>query len=341
MANSVKNTFKSTKTWSEKLASLYREKIEVESCPWCGSKYYIKYGRYKFTYRYKCKSCSRTFLPSTGTSIHYIHKKDTFIEYAEFIQNEGMHTLKFMCDNFNISPMTSFDWRQKILMSIPIITESFKGSLLFNDLSILYSLKGRKGSSLETIGISRKQKILDEKYQSRLIIVNENEVGEIKLATVGLINRNHFDRIFKKRLNNVEKLICSEQSVFSNKEEFNFKSLDIVSGKKKQKEISQKLINQETMMYMFKTWINNTMRGVATKYLALYANYFMNYVGKIFNPVDRQSFIQKYIWPFYTLLECFYESFITDHTSMVYSIPTKRKWKTSGNYYFDLNFKRY
>jgi transposase-like protein len=341
MENSERNSLISTKTWSEKLENFYSNHIVVKYCPWCGSKDYIKYGRYKYTYRYKCKRCMRTFLPSTGTSIHYIHKKDTFIEYAEFIKFRGMQTLKYMCDNFKISPLTSFDWRQKILMSIPIITKSFKGSLLFNDLSILYSLKGRKGSSLETIGISRKQKILDEKYQSRLIIVNENEVGEIKLATVGLINRNHFDRIFKKRLNNVEKLICSEQSVFSNKEEFNFKSLDIVSGKKKQKEISQKLINQETMMYMFKTWINNTMRGVATKYLALYANYFMNYVGKIFNPVDRQSFIQKYIWPFYTLLECFYESFITDHTSMVYSIPTKRKWKTSGNYYFDLNFKRY
>ncbi|MFQ3579613.1 MAG: hypothetical protein SNJ71_05685 [Bacteroidales bacterium] len=341
MTNSLKNTSKFVKTWSEKLERLYREKIAVKCCPWCGSKDYIKHARYKYTYRYKCKSCRRTFLPSTGTSIHYIHKKDIFVEYAEFIQKNGMHTLKFMCDNFDIAPLTSFDWRHKILMSIPISTKSFKGSILCNDLSLLYSLKGRKGASLENVGISRRQKILDEKYHSRLITVNEHEIGEMKLATVGIMKQNHFERIFKKRLVKVEKLICSEKSIFANKDEFKLKKIEVITGKKRQVEIKQKLRNQETIMYMFKSWINNSMRGVATKYVALYANYFMNYVGKIFNPVDRQSFVQKYIWPFYTLLEGFYESFITQHTAMEYRMPTKRKWKTSGNYYFDLSFKRY
>ena len=341
MRNSIKNTFNSVKTWSEKLERLYREKIVVKCCPWCGSNDYIKHARYKFTYRYKCKNCRRTFLPSTGTSIHYIHKKETFVEYAEFIQKKGLHTLKFMCDNFDIAPLTSFDWRHKILMSIPISTRSFNGIILFNELSLLYSLKGRKGSSLENIGISRRQKILDEKYHSRLITVNEHEIGEIKLATVGIMKQNDFERIFKKRLGNVEKLICTGNSVFANKEEFNLKKIEVITGKKNHVELKQRLRNQEMIMYKFKSWINNSMRGVATKYVALYANYFINYMGKIFNPVARQSFIQKYIWPFYTLLEGFYESFITHHTAMEYSMPTKRKWKTSGNYCFDVNFKRY
>jgi len=59
---------------------LYK-KIKVDSCPYCGSKRFIKHSRYKYTQRYRCTSCLRTFIPSTGTSLHYIKNKDLFIDY--------------------------------------------------------------------------------------------------------------------------------------------------------------------------------------------------------------------------------------------------------------------
>ena len=68
-----------------KLVPSIQVKINVSKCPYCSSKGFIKHGRYKDTMRYKCKSCNKTFLPSTGTSLHYINKRDCFMEFAKII----------------------------------------------------------------------------------------------------------------------------------------------------------------------------------------------------------------------------------------------------------------
>ncbi|HOL98894.1 MAG TPA: hypothetical protein PLQ08_10300, partial [Bacteroidales bacterium] len=53
--------------------------LPVKECPHCGSKHFIKFGKYVNISRYRCKVCRRTFLPTSGSSIHYINKKEKFL----------------------------------------------------------------------------------------------------------------------------------------------------------------------------------------------------------------------------------------------------------------------
>ena len=92
---------------------------EVDSCPHCQSKKIIKHSKYKDTQRYKCKSCNRTFIPTTGTLIHNIKKRKEFSEYIKIIEEEGLRTIEYMSKKLGISIPTSFEWRHKILLSIP------------------------------------------------------------------------------------------------------------------------------------------------------------------------------------------------------------------------------
>ena len=92
---------------------------EVKCCPHCKSERFIKHGYSKQGKRFKCKSCHRTFSPTTGTVIHNIKKKDKFIEYSKVVKEEGLHTIEYMKKRVGVSTQSAIDWRHKLLLSIP------------------------------------------------------------------------------------------------------------------------------------------------------------------------------------------------------------------------------
>jgi transposase-like protein len=314
---------------SKELLNIYQKVINVKHCPWCGSLEFVKHGKYKFTVRYKCKNCKKTFLPSTGTSLHYIHKKDLFLSYANFIQREGMVSLKKMCKRFEIAPLTAFDWRHKILMSIPLNDKNFLGEIFMQDLWFLFNQKGRKG-----IPNSRKTGndpifLCDDNFKTRILSVKDNVRGEMKLSNVGSLEKQHFQRLFAKKMKKIKAITCPDMECFkkfSTNRNTNF--INFESKINNSKIRTFKIQNQ-----MFKTWINKRLKGVATKYIAMYCNYFLGFITQSFEPFTKKYLIQKNIWPFYTLVEEFYADFVTRYTSLEYAFPTKRKWKTSKLYY--------
>ena len=141
------------------------------SCPNCGSDKIIKHSKYKDSQRYRCKSCNRTFSPSTGTLIHHIKKLDKFEKYVSIVENEGLLTIAQMSKRVGISIPTSFDWRHIILLSLPGTKENFSGEVHMDDLWFLYSQKGRKGLKYNRKrgGSSRKG---DNNFQTKIIVAS-------------------------------------------------------------------------------------------------------------------------------------------------------------------------
>ncbi|GKU24025.1 IS1/IS1595 family N-terminal zinc-binding domain-containing protein [Clostridium folliculivorans] len=122
---------------------LYDNRI-VSHCPSCKCREYIKYGFYKGIQRYKCKVCGITFSKTTNSLWSY-SKKDTrtWMEFIELLLEKK--SLRFCAKKLNISLVTAFYWRHKILHSInlditpdklsgvvhvgkTIVRENFKGS---------------------------------------------------------------------------------------------------------------------------------------------------------------------------------------------------------------------
>lgn len=323
---------------TQKLINIYSNVIKVEHCPWCGSKRFIKHGKYKYTYRYRCKECNRTFLPSTGTSLHYLHKKEVFIEYAESLKLNGMQSIKEMSNRFGIAILTSFDWRHKILMSIPVNEDIFDKELLCSEIWFLYSQKGRRGVANSRGEYSRLKK--NENYKAKVLSVSDNKTEEMKFATIGPIDSKKFIRALGNRAQYLQQIIFTEKRLY--------KSFKKESDIKYSIRYTKKIFKEEEIIKYFReknnqlrNWINCVLRGVSTKYLALYCNYFLSVRSKTFNPLGNVSLNQKFDWPFFTLIEDYYKNFIKKYTAMNYTVPTKRKWKTSIDYYFQTDFFLY
>ncbi|AGF56563.1 transposase-like protein [Clostridium saccharoperbutylacetonicum] len=122
---------------------IYLNRI-IEKCPTCESKHYIKYGSFKGIQRYKCKECGKTFSNITKSLWSY-SKKDSskWIKFTEYVLERK--SLRFCSEKLEISLVTAFYWRHKVLQglnyeSVPsnlsgdvhiakkLIPENFKGS---------------------------------------------------------------------------------------------------------------------------------------------------------------------------------------------------------------------
>ena len=97
-----------------------------EKCPHCGGYKYYRYGKFKDSQRFKCKSCGKTFCEHTGTWLQGIHKKELVEDYLTLMVE---HTsLDKTIKKLKINKKTAFDWRHKILSSFEQNTgDEFEG----------------------------------------------------------------------------------------------------------------------------------------------------------------------------------------------------------------------
>lgn len=310
-----------------KAHSIMRVEDKASSCPHCGSDKIIKHSKYKNVQRYKCKTCSRTFSPTTGTLIHHLKKPDKFEQYASIIEKEGLLTIAEMTKRLDISIPTSFDWRHKILLSLPAGQFKFSGETQMDDLWFLYSQKGRNGLkySRKRGGSSRKG---DNDFQVKIIAASDKHHVAMKLAKIGRISKNDIICAVGDKFKKDTKLVTDGHRSFSSfANAAGLKHVSFISKK-------HKAVTGENVQYInnmaerLKTLINRGMRGVSTKYLQAYVSYFA-YKEK--NEIDvREHLKNKRAWDAFTNIEKMYAKFIENKSVRTYRCPTKRNWKSQN-----------
>ena len=96
----------------------YENRI-VKCCPICGGIHYIKHGLYKGIQRYKCKECNKTFSKTTNSLWSYSKKNpELWIEFIELMVEKK--SLRFCAEKLNISLVTAFYWRHKVLYGLSL-----------------------------------------------------------------------------------------------------------------------------------------------------------------------------------------------------------------------------
>ena len=303
----------------------------ITNCPYCAGKKFIKHAKYKGTFRFKCKSCNKTFLPSTGSSMHYINKRDKFIQYAEIMKNEGILSIARMAKRLNISIVTAFDWRHKILLSIPQQASLFNDELQCSNLWFLFSEKGRKGLKNPRKRGGSKIKLSND-YKAQLIASSDSKQVEMKLAKIGKITKEDLVRIMGNKISKETTLISDTHSCFVNfAEDIGLKHHRLIS-KKNQTAEGKTLQYVNDISERLKTWINRIMRGVSTKYLQLYANYFAFCEKNSFDALISSFINQKQVWAIYAQIEKVYEIFMSKYSRLTYGCPVSRKRKTISRF---------
>jgi len=300
---------------------------KVSSCPHCNSDKITKHSKYKKGQRYKCKSCNRTFSSTTGTIIHHIKKPDKFGQYASIIEKEGLLTVAKMAKRLEISIPTSFEWRHKILLSLPKEKNKFSGETQMDDLWFLYSQKGRKGLKYARKRGGSKRKG-DNSFQAKIITASDKSQVKMKLAKIGRISKNDIISAVGDKFTKNTKLVTdahSSYSAFAKKAELEHVSFTAKNHKAGTGENVQYINN---MAVRLKTLLNRGMRGVSTKYLQHYVSYFA-YREK--NEIDiREHLKNKKTWDIFTNIEKMYAKFIESKSVRTYRCPTKKNWKSQN-----------
>jgi transposase-like protein len=118
----------------------------AKSCPYCGSNSINKRGVNKIgVQNYQCKSedCKKWFCNTTGTSIHWIKKKNLWQDYLKLMQSRT--SIKKAAKELGISIQTSFNWRHKILSSLTSMLPSKLGEIVeCDELELPISEKGNR-----------------------------------------------------------------------------------------------------------------------------------------------------------------------------------------------------
>ena len=307
--------------------------VPVEECPYCGSIHFCKNGNRGTTQRYLCKACLKIFTGSTGTFLHGIKEHKKFAQYFKLMFEQYL-PLSVMSEKIGISIQTAFDWRHKILSGLSVTTDEFNGITEIDDIWFLYSQKGRKGLKYSRVrGGSRRQG--DNKYQVKLLITADREKKkDMSVLKIGRVTKSDIERKIGGKFNDSCTLVSDKHrsiSAFAKSEGIRHKNF-ISSKHTAGNDYHVQTVNN--MATRLKTIVNHQFRGVSTKYLQNYSNWFgqkeeIKNQPKGIPNIKKTLLKKKEAWDTFTNAEKDYKDFIKTCSERTYRCPTRRLWKTN------------
>ena len=122
------------------------------ACPYCCNTDIYGHGNYRGRFRYKCKSCQKTFNDNTGTAIDGIKKVSEIQAYLNLLIESV--SIRKAAKKLDLNISTVFSWRHKLLSSLSIKNGSlFTGLVECDDKQVDIREKGNK--KLERAGYKR------------------------------------------------------------------------------------------------------------------------------------------------------------------------------------------
>lgn len=319
-----------------------KEDIDIAkatNCPHCKSTSFYKNGSSLGHVRYKCKSCQRSFGAYSKTVLTGIVKMDKFLLFKKIMMEEGAIPLKMMCKRIGISIQTSFDWRHKLIGSITNTEAAFLNETQLDDIWVNYSQKGRKGLkySRERGGLKKSG---DNNFVVKVITACNKTQTVMKVARIGRISKSDIQINFGNQITSQTKLVSdSHPSIIgfakdSGIEHVCFKAKDHVA---KTGENVQLLNSQASR---FDTMLNRTFKGVSTKYLQGYSNWFAfmeTNKDKNLNKIASNKIVKDTKgWDRFSNIEKNYKGFIENFSERTYRCPVTRSWKANNWNYKNL-----
>lgn len=241
-----------------------------------------------------------------------------------------------MAEKIGISHQTAFDWRHKILTGLDITAEEFNGITEIDDVWFLYSQKGRKGLKYSRKrGGSHRQG--DNKYQVKLLVTaDRQQQKDMSVIKIGRITRTDIQRKLSGKFNDTCTLVSDKhRSIvsFAKTEGINHKTFSAAKHTDGNEYHVQTVNNMASRL---KSILNHRFRGVSTKYLQNYSNWFAQ-LEDIKNQKQGIQIIRKRLsanretWDKFTHIENDYKVFIKLYSEITYRCPTKKRWKTVIN----------
>jgi transposase-like protein len=304
------------------------EDTPVICCPHCNSKLFVKNGTRGGLQKYRCKTCCKIFTSNTGTALHRIQNKEKYELYRAMMM-DSYHPLKKIAKKVGISIQTAFDWRHKILSTKGPDHEGFDGITEIDDIWFLYSQKGRKG-----LDYSRKRggskRAGDNDFQAKLLITSDRKSKtDLSLVRIGRIKKSDIQRKISGKLSENCILVSDKhRSIASFAKSEGIEHVSFISSEHTAGgEFHVQNVNN--MASRLKHIINHSLRGVSTKYLQSYANWFKMKSIKNIN-IEKPN-DNKNVSAIHQNREGIYKRFIENFSRRTYRCPVKRHFVNELN----------
>ena len=300
----------------------------MDCCPHCKSLLCVKNGKRGNEQKYRCKSCCKVFTSKTGTSLYRLQKPEKF-ELYKSLMLESYYPIKQIAEKVGISIQTAFDWRHKILSGTIKDDKSFEGITEIDDLWFLYSQKGRKGLSY-----SRKRggskRAGDNDFQAKLLITTDrSKTTDMSLVRIGRLKKADIERKVSGRFSEDCTLVSDKHrsiAAFAKSENLKhvrFKASEHTAGGE------YHVQNINNMAASLKTIINRSLKGVSTKYLQNYANWYQLRSKQVDSEeLGRMLVKNKDALSLFVNREGVYKWFIENFSKRTYRCPVHKSYRS-------------
>ncbi len=253
--------------------------------------------------RYLCKDCGRTHTAMTGTTLHYIHRKDELLRYVSTVKQRI--SLDKASDRHRICKETAHSWRHKILESLKVVEKDsyLFGSIQNDECYIPFSEKGSaEVEKPRKRGSDRKQRGIGGELVCILTSFGNQSGESMELAGMGRLTSSSVEKILgplvRKQRKNRKLFFCTDGSkafpLFVKKKNLLLKV--VKSNNQKHKTESgahfQKANNRHSI---FKKWLHH-YNGVVSKYLEGHIHLFriINKIKNFKEPIQSMlNFVLK------------------------------------------------
>lgn len=267
----------STKNSNSKIISKFKK--QKKFCEKCGGKLH-KNGKTKNgIQKYICSSCKKTISETTDTII--CHSRLSFEVWGNIIDNllNGF-SLRRIAEENNISLLTSFRIRHKILYALKSFVESINlsGEIQSDEKYFSINLKGTRPINMPRY--SKKRTSISSPYRGishhKVCVVSsidENDNLLLKIVGLGRCTTNMLKNSLGKRLDNAKLITADSASAYQDFcETYDLKLEAIPSGFHNNGTSNISEING--VHSQLETWLSK-FRGISTRHLQEYLDWFV------------------------------------------------------------------
>ena len=264
------------KNSNSKIISSHRN--ERICCKKCNRKLY-KNGKTKTgVQKYICPSCKKTFSETTNTVIY--HSKLPFDVWSNVIDNllNGF-SLRRIAEENNISVLTSFRVRHKVLLALNTFIKNIKlsGEIQSDEKYFSINLKGTKTKNMPRF--SKKRTSVSSPYRGishhKICVVSsidENDNLLLQITGLGRCTTNMLENSLGKKLENAKSINADSASAYQDFcSNHNLNLYAVPSGFHSSGTINIAEING--VHSQLEIWLSK-FRGVSTRHLQEYLNWF-------------------------------------------------------------------
>lgn len=252
-------------------------KDQLIHCPYCNSSDIYGHGVYKGRNRYKCKACKKTFNDFTGTAIAGIKKTNEFQEYLSLVVESI--SIRKASSRIGVNVKTIFDWRHKLLSSLPVLNgQEFSGIVECDDKQLDINNKGdrnlcrkpyKRPSERQT-----KRGVSNDKV-SIMVATDRNGNSTMQVAKIGRVNADSIEKTIGGLISS-ENVLCSDAhpSIIAWAKEKQLEHHTFVASRQHIKDKCYQVQHVNSIDNLYERCVKR-FYGVLTKYLSQYLNWFV------------------------------------------------------------------